>query len=88
MLCLPCTMLFVVSGENCLTSNTNGKKKGKPTEQRSKNKQLRQNKQRGGDVGSDKKRTKQNAEAEWRPCFVFFLLFLAFQWGCDGLITC
>lgn len=29
MLCLACTMPFVASGENCLTSDTNGKKEKK-----------------------------------------------------------
>lgn len=65
-----------------LTSDTNGekkRKKGKATEQRSKNKQLRQKTNGEGTKEGQKKRTKQNAEAEWRLDFVFFLLF--FQLG-------
>lgn len=81
MLCLACTMPFVASGENCPDKRHKWRKKKKrarPLNNEAKISNL-DKKQTVRGQKRDKKRTKQNAEAEWRLDFVFFLLF--FQLG-------
>lgn len=83
MLCLACTMPFVASGENCLTSDkTNGE--GKKTEAsplnneaKKKSEQLRQ-KQTARVTNIRGQNKQKNVEAEWRRYSVFFLFFFSF----------
>lgn len=88
MLCLPCTMLFMVSGENCLTSNTNGKKRASPLNNEAKTSNLDKTNSEGEMWGVTKKEQNKMQKLNGGLVLCFSCFFLAFQWGCDGLITC
>lgn len=79
MLCLACTMPFVASGENCLTSDTNGGKKKKRKRARPMNNEAEISNLDKKQTVRGQKRDKTKCRSRMEAGFCVFLAF--FQLG-------